>query len=186
MTIAFREFELDEDVFELRRGGRQVVVQPKVLDVLCYLVRNRERVVTRSELFEKVYRAAVEACTLGGRHAKQERQLLLRLGAALGRDGRLAEASHAFRAAGAIPRDPAERSAPVEVPALNAAVLRDSFHVIDQATSLIATLAEAADEHWTARVQSAWTDAYLAISTTMLEGARAAERDGRAASRPDA
>jgi len=47
MSVAFGEFELDIDAFELRRGGRPVGVQPKVLDVLFYLVRNRERVVTR-------------------------------------------------------------------------------------------------------------------------------------------
>jgi hypothetical protein len=34
MTVAFGEFELDDDAFELRRLGRPVVVQPKVLDVL--------------------------------------------------------------------------------------------------------------------------------------------------------
>jgi hypothetical protein len=52
---------------------------------------------------------------------------MLRLGAALGRDGRLAEASQAFRGAAAILRGP---GAPVKVPALDAVVLRDSFHGI--------------------------------------------------------
>ena len=55
MICRFGEFELDEDVFELRRGGRPVAVEPKVFNVLAYLVHHRDRVVPKDELFEQLW-----------------------------------------------------------------------------------------------------------------------------------
>ena len=54
MTLRFGEFELDEDLCELRRRGSRVEVQPKALDLLLYLARNRERVVSKRELLDRV------------------------------------------------------------------------------------------------------------------------------------
>ena len=47
--MRFGDYELDLARFELRRAGLRVRVQPKVLDLLVYLVRNRERVVPKEE-----------------------------------------------------------------------------------------------------------------------------------------
>jgi DNA-binding winged helix-turn-helix (wHTH) protein len=55
MTYLFEQFALDEDRFELRRGGALVAVQPKVLDLILFLVRSRERVVSKRELLECVW-----------------------------------------------------------------------------------------------------------------------------------
>jgi len=55
MIFAFDDCLLDDETFELRRAGQLVTVQPKVLDVLLYLVRNADRVVTRHELLDKVW-----------------------------------------------------------------------------------------------------------------------------------
>jgi len=55
MRLCWREFELDEERFELRRDGVKVPVQPKVLELLLHLVRARERVVLRAELFETIW-----------------------------------------------------------------------------------------------------------------------------------
>jgi Tol biopolymer transport system component/DNA-binding winged helix-turn-helix (wHTH) protein len=51
----FLAFELDEDLFELRRDGRPIKLEPRALDVLFYLVRSRDRVVPKDELIEKVW-----------------------------------------------------------------------------------------------------------------------------------
>ena len=48
--LKFGEHELDASLFELRRGGRRVPVQPKPLALLLYLARHRDRLVTREEL----------------------------------------------------------------------------------------------------------------------------------------
>src|SRR5690242_16883209 len=55
MIFGFGDFELDDAVFELRRGSERVGVQPKVLDLLLYLVKHRQRVVPKHELLEQVW-----------------------------------------------------------------------------------------------------------------------------------
>ncbi len=49
------EYELDEEAYELRRDGARVALEPKVLDLLLALVSARDRLVTKQELFERVW-----------------------------------------------------------------------------------------------------------------------------------
>jgi len=51
--------ELDPARFELRRDGQPVPVEPQVLELLLYLVAHRDRAVTRTELFEQLWRGRV-------------------------------------------------------------------------------------------------------------------------------
>lgn len=51
----FDRFELDANLFELRRDGRSVNVQAKVLDLIFYLVRNRGRLVSKTEILSNVW-----------------------------------------------------------------------------------------------------------------------------------
>ncbi len=78
-----------------------------------------------------LYRAALDALPLAAESASRRGQLLVRLGSALGRAGRLDEAGTAFRdAADAEP----QRSTPVLE---NVQALRDSFrHLVDRAPAL--------------------------------------------------
>jgi DNA-binding winged helix-turn-helix (wHTH) protein/tetratricopeptide (TPR) repeat protein len=55
MIFCFGEHELDEERFELRRGGTPVLVQPKVLELLLYLVRQSDRVVSKREILEAIW-----------------------------------------------------------------------------------------------------------------------------------
>src|SRR3712207_3755414 len=56
MTLRLGEdLELDTAVFELRRDGRPVPVEPQVFDVLAYLVAHRDRVVAKEELMDAVW-----------------------------------------------------------------------------------------------------------------------------------
>ncbi len=54
-TLRFGEFELEEGRRELRLRGREIALQPRVFDLLCYLVRHRDRVVGKDELFEALW-----------------------------------------------------------------------------------------------------------------------------------
>jgi pimeloyl-ACP methyl ester carboxylesterase len=47
--------ELDERLFELRRRGAVIALEPQAFDVLLHLVRNRDRVVTKEELMDAVW-----------------------------------------------------------------------------------------------------------------------------------
>jgi TolB-like protein/Tfp pilus assembly protein PilF len=51
----FADYELDSVRYELRCRGASVVLEPKVLDLLLALVRERERLVSKSELLARVW-----------------------------------------------------------------------------------------------------------------------------------
>jgi TolB-like protein len=51
----FENYRLDPDRRELRRDSDLVAVEPQVFDILEYLVRNRERVVSRDDLIASVW-----------------------------------------------------------------------------------------------------------------------------------
>lgn len=55
MISRFGEFEIDAALFELRRAGRRIAIEPKAFDLLSYLVRHSQRVVTRDEIFAAVW-----------------------------------------------------------------------------------------------------------------------------------
>ena len=55
MKYGFGDHVLDEERFELRRCELAVEVQPKALSLLLYLVRHRDRVVGKQELFEAIW-----------------------------------------------------------------------------------------------------------------------------------
>lgn len=59
MPISFADVELDVVRRELRRGGVPVAVEPQVLDLLIYLIENRQRVVTRTELLDAIWKDRV-------------------------------------------------------------------------------------------------------------------------------
>ena len=50
MRYRFEEFAFDIDRRELHRGAEVVSITPQVFDLLEYLIRNRERVVSRTTL----------------------------------------------------------------------------------------------------------------------------------------
>jgi TolB-like protein/DNA-binding winged helix-turn-helix (wHTH) protein/Tfp pilus assembly protein PilF len=55
LHLHFGEYEIDLEAFELRRGGQPCTVEPQVLELLAYLVRNAGRLVTKSDLIEHVW-----------------------------------------------------------------------------------------------------------------------------------
>jgi TolB-like protein/tetratricopeptide (TPR) repeat protein/DNA-binding winged helix-turn-helix (wHTH) protein len=55
LHLHFDEYEIDVAAFELRRGGQPCAVEPQVLELLAYLVRNAGRLVTKGDLIEHVW-----------------------------------------------------------------------------------------------------------------------------------
>lgn len=53
--MAFAGCELDTRVFELRRDGSAVPMEPQVFEVLAFLVRHRDRLVSKEELLDEVW-----------------------------------------------------------------------------------------------------------------------------------
>ena len=57
MRVTFGEATLDTDSRQLFRGGREVRVSPKALDLLRLLVESRPRALTKKELLERLWPA---------------------------------------------------------------------------------------------------------------------------------
>lgn len=59
MILRFEDCELDTGRYELRRGGEAVPVEPQVFDLLRILIENRDRIVTKDELFAEVWEGRI-------------------------------------------------------------------------------------------------------------------------------
>ena len=55
MRYVFEDYSFDTDRRELHRGAEAVTVAPQVFDLLNYLIRNRERVVSKDDLINAVW-----------------------------------------------------------------------------------------------------------------------------------
>ena len=55
MLFWFEDYALDTDRRELRRGAAPLSIEPQVFDLLEFLVRNRDRVVSKDDLLASVW-----------------------------------------------------------------------------------------------------------------------------------
>ncbi len=55
MIYVFGEYELDTQLYELRRAGTPCALEPKAFNVLAYLAHHRDEVVTRQELLDNLW-----------------------------------------------------------------------------------------------------------------------------------
>jgi TolB-like protein/DNA-binding winged helix-turn-helix (wHTH) protein/Flp pilus assembly protein TadD len=59
LLYSFEDFSLDTARRELRRGGMLTALQPQVFDLLEYVIRNRERVVSKDDLLGAVWNGRI-------------------------------------------------------------------------------------------------------------------------------
>ena len=59
MQLVFADHTLDIDRRELHRGSELVAVEPQVFDLLIYLVQNRDRVASKSDLIASVWKGRI-------------------------------------------------------------------------------------------------------------------------------
>jgi TolB-like protein len=56
LRYLFKDYVFDTDRRELRRGTEMVTIAPQVFDLLDYLIRNRERVVSKDDLINAIWK----------------------------------------------------------------------------------------------------------------------------------
>jgi TolB-like protein/Tfp pilus assembly protein PilF len=76
MIYRFDQFELDTARFELRENGVPHPLEPQVLDLLFLLVENRERLMSKDEIFEKLWAGRVVSDSALMSRVKTARQAL--------------------------------------------------------------------------------------------------------------
>lgn len=79
MRYLFNDCVLDTERHELRRAGELVRLRPKVFQLLAYLIANRNRVISKQELFEQLWPkrivgdATLNSCIMALRRAVGDR-----------------------------------------------------------------------------------------------------------------
>ena len=79
MRYVFGDYSLDTQRYELRRAGELIPLGPQVFNVLAYLVAHRDRVVSRDELFARLWPEqfvsddALGRCIRAARRALEDR-----------------------------------------------------------------------------------------------------------------
>lgn len=81
MIHRFATFEIDEATREVRAGTRVLTLQPRVFDLMVYLVRHRDRVVPKDELLDAVWPGVTVADGSLQRAVSLARQALAACGA---------------------------------------------------------------------------------------------------------
>jgi adenylate cyclase len=124
LIYLFEGFALDAERRELRRGSVEIKLEPQVFDVLLYLLRHRDRVVGKDELFRSIWsgRAVTDSALTSRINAIRR---------AVGDDGRAQRVirtlpRHGFRFVGSVE----ELAASTVPPAAPALVPRPSVAVL--------------------------------------------------------
>ncbi len=76
MIYSFEDFELDSIQHVLRREGIEIDVEPQVFDLLILLVSNHDRLVTKDEIVEKIWKGrAISDAAISSRISSARRVL---------------------------------------------------------------------------------------------------------------
>ena len=93
MKYRVGEYTIDTTLFRLNKGAGEVAVEPKVFDLIVYLIEHRDRVLSREELFREVWKGREVSDTTLSNHVKSARK-------ALGDDGGRQEIIQTIRGRG--------------------------------------------------------------------------------------
>lgn len=75
MHYTFGDYELDGQLYQLRRVGELIELEPKVFDLLVYLIHHHDHVVSKDELLDKLWpkqvvsETALTQCVMAARKA---------------------------------------------------------------------------------------------------------------------
>jgi len=76
MKYQIAEFTVDTARYRISSGDAAIAVEPKVFDLLVYLIRHRDRVLSREELFREVWDGREVSDATLSNHVKSARKIL--------------------------------------------------------------------------------------------------------------
>jgi DNA-binding winged helix-turn-helix (wHTH) protein/TolB-like protein len=76
MVYRFESYELDTSTFELMENSVSIPVEPQVFDLIVFLIKNRERLISRQELFNSLWHGRDVCDTSLSNHIKSARKAL--------------------------------------------------------------------------------------------------------------
>ncbi|MBL4629682.1 MAG: winged helix-turn-helix domain-containing protein, partial [Paraglaciecola sp.] len=76
MIYKFEDFELDSTNFRLSKNGNELAIEPQVFNLMAYLLANRERLVTRDEVFKNLWAGREVLDASLSNHIKSARSVL--------------------------------------------------------------------------------------------------------------
>ncbi len=76
MIFRFDQITLDTERYRLLRSGNPVAVEPQVFDLLAYLVEHRDRVVSRDELLDNIWKGKVVTDSALGARLRDARKAI--------------------------------------------------------------------------------------------------------------
>jgi pimeloyl-ACP methyl ester carboxylesterase len=76
MIYRFGDYQIDTISFEIVRGGQALPVEPQVLDLLITLIDQRDKVVSKDELFERVWKGRIVSDATLSSRIKTARQII--------------------------------------------------------------------------------------------------------------
>jgi len=74
LVFQFNQFTLDTAIYCLDVSGNRISIEPQVFDLLVYLIENRDRVVTRDEALENLWKGKVVTDSALGARIKEARK----------------------------------------------------------------------------------------------------------------
>ena len=76
VCIQFGDCEIDVAGFALHRNGQPCAIEPQVLELLLYLVRNPDRLITRDDLIAHVWHGRIVSDTTVTSRVKSARKAI--------------------------------------------------------------------------------------------------------------
>ncbi|MDJ0778866.1 MAG: winged helix-turn-helix domain-containing protein, partial [Gammaproteobacteria bacterium] len=76
MIYKFNQFTLDTDRYQLKLGDKPVSIEPLAFDLLVFLLEHKDRVVTRNELLESLWKGKVVTDAALGARLKDARKAI--------------------------------------------------------------------------------------------------------------
>src|SRR4026208_1042087 len=76
MKYQIAEYTIDTARFRVSSGDTDIPAEPKVFDLLVYLIRHRDRVLSREELFREVWDGREVSDATLSNHVKSARKIL--------------------------------------------------------------------------------------------------------------